>query len=177
MIQYFPSSTTLKDKITEARKRIGSRIRVLRKGNGGRLKQLASDLGISYSQISRIENGKSDIKASMIPVLAEKYGVLAESFFNDDGKAYPDMILKLVRSAGYEKSEERLMHYMEYQMNHLIDSGDAWDFLSVLLFMLQSWGQYDDPIGYLDGRLSQAKERVAIYEGDIVIREGRKDGK
>ena len=164
MIQYFSVLTSTKEKLKEARRRVGSRLKVLRNKNNDYQKDLAEELGISASLISRVEKGEADIKASMVPFLAEKYGVLAETFFNDDGKAYPDMILKLVRSAGYTEHEDTIMKCISYQVDNIVNSDKSYDFLSVFFLALQAWERKDAPVDYLDEKLPLIREGKIVEE-------------
>jgi transcriptional regulator with XRE-family HTH domain len=60
---------------TVRRRRLGSELRRLREGRGLRLEEVADQLGLAASTLSRIETGKAPTKTAYLTALLEMYGV------------------------------------------------------------------------------------------------------
>lgn len=90
MKKYFETEQEITEMLQQANKKVGSRLRSLRKGNQTQ-SELAKELeminrkgNVSKSKISEIETGKKGIYSGYLPILADKYNTTVESFFNDD---------------------------------------------------------------------------------------------
>ncbi len=66
---------------TSIRTQVATKLRSLRKEHGATLSEVAEKLGISSSQLSRIENGNQDISVVEMMRFAELYGVNVVEFF------------------------------------------------------------------------------------------------
>jgi len=60
---------------TVRRRRLGTELRKLRESNGYKLEEVAAQLGVASSTLSRIETGKAPTKSSYLNQMLEMYGV------------------------------------------------------------------------------------------------------
>ena len=125
MGKYYDAGTTYDEMRITGRKNIGSRIRFLRKSHGDKQKDIAELCEVTKSYISKVELGKSDIKASMIPLLADRYDVYAETFFIMDGSLPTGLIEMILEAAGYEKYKDELTSKMFMMANMAIERGNG----------------------------------------------------
>jgi len=66
-------------------RRLGEKVKVLRKRQGMTIKELALALGFpSHSYISEIENGKKRPSTEMIIQIADLFGVTVDQLVRDD---------------------------------------------------------------------------------------------
>ena len=61
---------------TVRRRRLGIELRKLRESNGYKLEEVAAQLGVASSTLSRIETGKAPTKSSYLNEMLEMYGVV-----------------------------------------------------------------------------------------------------
>jgi transcriptional regulator with XRE-family HTH domain len=61
---------------TVRRRRLGTELRKLRESNGYKLEEVAAQLGVAPSTLSRIETGKAPTKSAYLNQMLEMYGVL-----------------------------------------------------------------------------------------------------
>jgi transcriptional regulator with XRE-family HTH domain len=61
---------------TVRRRRLGSELRKLREANGLKLEEVAGELGVAPSTLSRIETGKAPTKSAYLNQMLEMYGVV-----------------------------------------------------------------------------------------------------
>jgi len=61
---------------TVRRRRLGSELRKLRDANGLKLEEVAGELGVAPSTLSRIETGKAPTKSAYLSQMLEMYGVI-----------------------------------------------------------------------------------------------------
>ncbi|ALF10806.1 helix-turn-helix domain-containing protein [Parageobacillus thermoglucosidasius] len=76
-------------------KKVGERIREVRKKYNLSMMQLADELGISQPRLSRIENGDQEIPISLIQQFCERFDIPLSSFFRSlekDEKAGDSLI-------------------------------------------------------------------------------------
>jgi len=80
--------TTTADKheaeLDEIERRVGSAIQALRKMRGLTRKELADILHVSHQQIAKYENAQNRITAGKLYLLAQKFNVSIDYFFNKD---------------------------------------------------------------------------------------------
>ena len=60
---------------TVRRRRLGTELRRLRESNGFKLEEVAAQLGVAPSTLSRIETGKAPTKSAYLNQMLETYGV------------------------------------------------------------------------------------------------------
>ncbi|MBO0820467.1 MAG: helix-turn-helix transcriptional regulator [Nocardiopsaceae bacterium] len=60
---------------TVRRRRLGTELRRLREGSGYKLEEVAAELGVAPSTLSRIETGKAPTKSAYLNQMLEMYGV------------------------------------------------------------------------------------------------------
>ena len=60
---------------TVRRRRLGTELRRLREANGFKLEEVAAQLGVAPSTLSRIETGKAPTKSAYLSQMLETYGV------------------------------------------------------------------------------------------------------
>ena len=61
---------------TVRRRRLGTELRKLRESNGFKLEEVAAQLGVAPSTLSRIETGKAPTKSAYLNQMLEMYGVI-----------------------------------------------------------------------------------------------------
>jgi transcriptional regulator with XRE-family HTH domain len=61
---------------TVRRRRLGTELRKLRESNGYKLEEVAAQLGVAASTLSRIETGKAPTKSAYLNQMLEMYGVI-----------------------------------------------------------------------------------------------------
>lgn len=159
MGKYFKNGMSKAEMVKVSRERIGSRLSSLRKKNGDKQKDVANLINVSKGQISRIEHGKSDMKASAVSLLADKYDVLAETFFNDNGLVYPGMMIKLIKATGYEEHTETLMRFTGFHTDKVIEKGKGNELLTLFMMALDCCYNYSDPLNEMIRKINQAKQR------------------
>ena len=159
MGKYFKNGMDKAEMISVSRKRIGKRLSDLRKKNGDKQKDVAEVINVSKGQISRIEQGEADIKASAISLLADRYDVLAEAFFNDIVLAHPYTMLKLIKAAGYEEYSEPLMRFTDFHTDRVIEKGKENELLTLFMMALDCCYNYSDPLNEMIRKINQAKQR------------------
>src|SRR6202000_1988915 len=59
---------------TVRRRRLGTELRKLRESNGHKLEEVAAELGVAPSTLSRIETGKAPTKSAYLNQMLEMYG-------------------------------------------------------------------------------------------------------
>ncbi len=64
---------------TVRRRRLGTELRNLRESNGYKLEEVAAQLGVAPSTLSRIETGKAPTKSAYLNQLLEMYGVVDQA--------------------------------------------------------------------------------------------------
>lgn len=93
---------------------IGKKIRALRKIRGISLQKLSKEVGMSYSYLSNLENGKHSVSISNLQRMARFFGVdmiyfiqsdrpapkvfRREDLFGDDDNYYEDIIYRVITS-------------------------------------------------------------------------------
>lgn len=159
MGKYFKNGMSKAEMVKVSRERIGSRLSSLRKKNGDKQKDVANLINVSKGQISRIEHGKSDMKASAVSLLADKYDVLAETFFNDNGLVYPGMMIKLIKATGYEEHTETLMRFTGFHTDKVIEKDKGNELLTLYMIALDCCYNYSDPLNEMIRKINQAKQR------------------
>jgi transcriptional regulator with XRE-family HTH domain len=64
---------------TVRRRRLGTELRKLRESNGYKLEEVAAQLGVAPSTLSRIETGKAPTKSAYLGQMLEMYGVIDQA--------------------------------------------------------------------------------------------------
>jgi transcriptional regulator with XRE-family HTH domain len=64
---------------TVRRRRLGTELRNLRESNGYKLEEVAAQLGVAPSTLSRIETGKAPTKSAYLNQMLEMYGVVEQA--------------------------------------------------------------------------------------------------
>jgi transcriptional regulator with XRE-family HTH domain len=64
---------------TVRRRRLGTELRKLRESNGYKLEEVAAQLGVAPSTLSRIETGKAPTKSAYLGQMLEMYGVVDQA--------------------------------------------------------------------------------------------------
>ena len=138
---YFDDSVSNREKRATGRRRIGERLRALRKARKDRQKDIAEICGVSAAQISRVESGKSDLDASAVMVLADRYGVAAETFFHEFGSLATDFVRRLLRSVHMESEEARFLRYSDYMLKQAIQSENEEMLFKYMLALMTVCGE------------------------------------
>ena len=93
-----------------ARKSIGEFISALRKANGMTQKQLAEKLNVSDKAVSRWERDESAPDLSLIPVIAEIFGVTSDEILRGERKNQDNEDFTPQSNARVEKQIEHLIN-------------------------------------------------------------------
>lgn len=91
------------------KKTIGSFIAALRKANGLTQKQLADKLNVSDKAVSRWERDECAPDLSLIPVLAEIFGVTSDEILRGQ-RVNPDAVPREIDTAKADKQRKYLLH-------------------------------------------------------------------
>jgi len=89
----------------EARKRLGSRLRTLREGEGYKLAEFSERLGIDPSGLSRMERGERGIDTLFLRRAADVLGVGLDAFFP---ATEPRVVLARDGGGGDERMNEAI---------------------------------------------------------------------
>lgn len=90
---------------------IGQRIRVLRGRHRWTLSHLGSRIGLSASQLSQIERGKSEISANLVRDVALEFGVAIGWLLvgDSDAEVYEDeLVARAMKDSTFRQVVERL---------------------------------------------------------------------
>ena len=161
MGKYYKSGTTYSEMKNIGRKNIGSRLRFLRKRHGDKQKDIAEICEVTDSYISKVERGKSDIKASMIPILADRYDVFAETFFNDDGIIPEELIKKIIHEFKLDEYESQVIRYADTLINKAIERGNGKALAEMMYVTLKLCAEESHPLEYM------GREAQRVREGSI----------
>ena len=109
------------------KKTMGSFLAALRKTRGYTQKELAEQLGVSDKSISRWERDEGVPDLSMIPVLAEFFGVTADELLRGERRAEEDRAAGPIHTAKGEKQKQYLIRtaLTKYHDRTLISGGVA----------------------------------------------------
>lgn len=109
------------------KKSMGSFLAALRKTRGYTQKELAEQLGVSDKSISRWERDEGVPDLSMIPVLAEFFGVTADELLRGERRAEEDRTDEPLRTPKGDKQRQRLVNaaLTQYHNRTLISGGVA----------------------------------------------------
>ena len=109
------------------KKTMGSFLAALRKTRGYTQKELAEQLGVSDKSISRWERDEGVPDLSMIPVLAEFFGVTADELLRGERRAEEDRSTGPIHTANGEKQKQHIIStaLTKYHNRTLISGGVA----------------------------------------------------
>ena len=169
MSKYYESGTTYNEMKAIGRKNIGDRLRFLRKKYGDKQKDVAELCDVTNSYISKVELGKSDIKASMIPLLADRYDVYAETFFSSDGKIPADLITMILEAAGYAKQKDDMTSKMFMMANKAIERGNGKTLADMIYAIIKLFSEEDHPLEYVGHEAQRVKNGNNDEEINSVI--------
>jgi len=82
------------DKIKEARKKLGMRIRELRNAAGITQEDLGEKSALNYKFIGELERGQVNVSLDSIVKIAEALGVRLDSFFSQDKNLAQKIFIK-----------------------------------------------------------------------------------
>ena len=113
--KYYTIAMTENDKIFF--KELGIRIALYRKEQGLTQIQLAKILGISQQHMGSFEHGIRKIPASMLPTLAELFGISLEILYGQEGKPTkrgptPKLLKQIEQLASLPKSKQKFIMEM-----------------------------------------------------------------
>lgn len=134
-----------------ARKSIGQFIAALRKANGMTQKQLAERLNVSDKAVSRWERDESAPDLSLIPVIAEIFGVTSDEILRGERKNQDNDELPFQSNTKVEKQIEHLINdsRTKFTIRSIIAAGIG--FLGLLAAMICNFGFYRAGLGFLIG--------------------------
>ena len=172
MGRYTDDAVTLKENRSSIRAVIGDNLKRLRHSKGDKQRDLGDILGSNQPYISAVERGQADIRAYMIPILADRYDVYAESFFNENGEIPFDLIARLLHSVVLEADKDDVKDYLNELVEQILRDGKGTDFLKLFYASVFTCYNYSKPMehikeeldrvendGYLDGLSYRARMR------------------
>lgn len=134
-----------------ARKSIGQFISALRKANGMTQKQLAERLNVSDKAVSRWERDESAPDLSLIPVIAEIFGVTSDEILRGERKNQADEDFAPQSNTRVEKQIEHLINSTrtKFIICSIISIGIS--FVGLLAAMICNFGFNRAGLGFLIG--------------------------
>lgn len=134
-----------------ARKSIGQFISALRKANGMTQKQLAEKLNVSDKAVSRWERDESAPDLSLIPVIAEIFGVTSDEILRGERKNPDSEDFAPQNNAKTEKQIERIINdtRTKFTIRSIIAVGIG--FIGLLAAMICNFGFNRAGLGFLIG--------------------------
>jgi len=136
-----------------ARKSIGQFISALRKANGMTQKQLAEKLNVSDKAVSRWERDESAPDLSLIPVIAEIFGVTSDEILRGERQNQYDEDFIPPNNTKVEKQIEHIINdtRTKFTIRSIIAAGIG--FLGLLAAMICNFGFNRAGLGFLIGCL------------------------
>lgn len=132
-----------------AKKSIGQFIAALRKANGMTQKQLAEKPNVSDKAVSRWERDESAPDLSLIPVIAEIFGVTSDEILRGERKNQYDEDFAAQSNTKVEKQLENLINRTrtDFTIRSIIAAGIG--FIGLLAAMICNFGFYRAGLGFL----------------------------
>ncbi len=134
-----------------ARKSIGQFISALRKANGMTQKQLAERLNVSDKAVSRWERDESAPDLSLIPVIAEIFGVTSDEILRGERKNQADEDFPPQSNIRVEKQIEHLINSTRTKFTICSIIAVGVSFVGLLAAMICNFGFYRAGLGFLIG--------------------------
>lgn len=133
------------------RKSIGQFIAALRKANGMTQKQLAEKLNVSDKAVSRWERDESAPDLSLIPVIAEIFGVTSDEILRGERRNQENEEITPQNNIKVEKQIEHLMNdaRTKFTIRSIIAVGIG--FVGLLAAMICNFAFYRAGLGFLIG--------------------------
>lgn len=133
------------------RKSIGQFISALRKANGMTQKQLSEKLNVSDKAVSRWERDESAPDLSLIPVIAEIFGVTSDEILRGERKSQADEDFLPQSNTKVEKQIEHLINRTrtKFTIYSIISIGIS--FVGLLAAMICNFGFNRAGLGFLIG--------------------------
>ncbi len=162
MGKYFKSGTNIKTIRKEEMAYIGQRINKLRTSHNDTQKVIAGICGVSESYISKVEKGKSDVKASIIPVLAERYDVYVETFFSEDGNVSDCLIAEIINNVAINADNNDVRDYLRKIVQKIIEDGKSEDLFKMFYVSAQTCLNYEKPMEHITSEMYRSMEYDVI---------------
>lgn len=134
-----------------AKKSIGQFIAALRKANGMTQKQLAEKLNVSDKAVSRWERDESAPDLSLIPVIAEIFGVTSDEILRGERRNQDNEDFTSQSNTKVEKQLEHLVNdtRTKFTIRSIIAAGIG--FVGLLAAMICNFGFHRAGLGFLIG--------------------------
>lgn len=158
MGRYFNDSKSNIEKRKEVKQYIGRKLKELRVAHHDKQKDVAELCGISAAQVSRAEHGKSDLEASVIPLLADRYDIAAERFFSDQNVLGAEIIQRLIEANKLEGKSKTIVNKVNYLTNQAIGMGNADTLLRLLYAALMACSKHKQPVDGFFAELACIKD-------------------
>ena len=171
MGRYFEDGTDIKTIRGEEMKYIGRRIKHLRTIHNDTQKELAKLCDVSGSYFSKIEKGRSDVKASIIPVLAERYNVYAETFFNEYGNISDCLIGEIINNVALNSDSNDVRDYLKRVVEQIIEGGKAEELFKMFYVSAKTCLKYEKPMDNIASEMYRAKEYDGIKDIESNVRQ------
>lgn len=157
MGRYTNDTVTLKKNRESIRTVIGDNLKRLRRLKKDKQRDLGDILGTNQPYISAVERGKADIRAYMIPILADRYDVYAESFFNENGEIPFDLIARLLHSVALETNIDDVRDYLNELVEQILRDGKGTDFLKLFYASALTCYNYSKPMEHIKEELDRVE--------------------
>ena len=164
MGKYFKGGTDIETIRKKEMEYIGQRISTLRTEHNDTQKVIADICGVSSSYISKVEKGKSDVKASIIPVLAERYDVYAETFFNEDGNISDCLIAEIINNVAINAESSAVRDYLRKIVQKIIEDGKSEDLFKMFYVSAKTCLNYEKPMEHITSEMYRSMEYDIIKD-------------
>ena len=143
--------------------KIGSKIKELRKRRGITQEQLANSIGISYQAVSKWENGIALPDITLVPVLANYFGVSMDELFDYNQKEIEQDVEKIVH-ASYKFRETDPEEGRRILMSGLQKYPDNDILLNNLLYVLNYTKNPDETIAVASSLIEKTDQTDIKYD-------------
>ena len=162
MKKYTDDAKSVKQNRDKIRKVVGDNLKQFRKKHNDKQRDIAELLESNQPHISLVERGKSDLKSSMIPVLADRYDTYAETFFNENGKIPFDLLVKIIRVTSLEAESKEVSNYLDGMIDKIIEKGRGEDFLRLLFVSVDTCFNLKEPLTEIPKALQRYQDREIL---------------
>lgn len=162
MARYTNVKLSTEENYHNIREMIGDNLKSLRKSHGDRQQDVGELIGCKQSHISSVEHGKGDLKASDVAILADRYNVYVENFYNESGTIPFDLITRLLRKVSLNTDSSDVKGYLDSLIEGIIKGDKCEDFLRLFFVSLSTCYNYKNPMDHISREVELAKEKDVL---------------
>ena len=162
MARYTNVKLSTEENYHNIREMIGDNLKSLRKSHGDRQQDVGELIGCKQSHISSVEHGKGDLKASDVAILADRYNVYVENFYNESGTIHFDLITRLLRKVSLNTDSSDVKGYLDSLIEGIIKVDKFEDFLRLFFVSLITCYNYKNPMDHISREVELAKEKDVL---------------